>query len=182
MPVDKAAVMETGAVLALGIGPVSGGAVTDRLSRRNPRDRTWFPAALAAVSGIALAAAFALPPVPMALGLIFAGALFAAAPCGPAVAMPLEVTPGIRATVTAAVSLVGNGLGNAATPNSSASGRAPFTLSWPSARPGAPARRNRASSSPLEPTRRTRPGRGSRTGTEIPQPAPARPDASAIPP
>jgi hypothetical protein len=58
-----------------------------------------------------------LPPGPLALGLIIAGALFAAAPCGPAVALAIEVThPGVRATVTATVSLFGNGLGNAVTP------------------------------------------------------------------
>jgi len=104
-------------VLALGVGLVIGGVITDRLSRNNARSRTRVPAVLAALSGIVLLVAFALPPGPLALGLMFAGALFAAAPCGPAVALAIAVThPGVRATVTATVSLFGNGLGNAVMP------------------------------------------------------------------
>ncbi len=117
MPLQKAALMAAVAVLALGVGMVVGGVVTDRLSRKNPRNRIRVPAAFAVVSGIVLMVGFALPPGPLALGMIVAGALFAAAPCGPAVALAIEVThPSVRATVTATVSLFGNGLGNAVTP------------------------------------------------------------------
>ena len=50
-------------VLALGVGLVIGGVITDRLSRNNARSRTRVPAVLAALSGIVLLVAFALPPV-----------------------------------------------------------------------------------------------------------------------
>jgi MFS family permease len=117
MPLEKAAMVAAAAVLALGIGLIFGGAVTDWLSRKNPRNRTRIPAAFAALSGIVLMVAYALPPGPLALGLIFAGALFAVAPCGPAMALAVEVThPAVRATVGATISLFGNGLGNGVAP------------------------------------------------------------------
>ena len=117
MPLKQAALMAAVAVLALGIGLVFGGIISDRLASRSPRFRALAPAAFATICGILLMVGYALPPGPLALGVIVAGALFAVAPCGPAVAMALEVThPSVRATVTATMSLFGNGLGNAVAP------------------------------------------------------------------
>jgi MFS family permease len=117
MPIEKAAMMAAAAVLALGLGLIFGGAVTDRLSRNNPHNRTRVPAAFAAISGVVLMVAYALPAGPLASGLIFAGALFAVAPCGPAMALVVEVIhPAVRATAGATISLFGNGLGNGVAP------------------------------------------------------------------
>ncbi len=98
----KAALMAAVAVLAAGIGMLLGGGVADRLSKNKPRNRALVPGGYALVSGLVLILAFALPPSPLAMVLVFAGALFAAAHGGSAVALIMDVThPAVRATVTA---------------------------------------------------------------------------------
>ena len=98
----KAALMAAVAVLAAGIGMLLGGGVADRLSKNKPRNRALVPCGYAVVSGLVLMLAFALPPSPLAMALVFGGALFAAAHGGSALALIMDVThPAVRATVTA---------------------------------------------------------------------------------
>jgi MFS family permease len=117
MDVKKAAAMTALTVLVGAVGLALGGVFADRMSRKNPRARVLVPAAYTALTGISLIAAFALPPGPLALGLILVGALFSTAQAGPAVAMLVEVThPAVRATVTGVCVVFGNFLGQALAP------------------------------------------------------------------
>jgi len=117
MDVKRAALMAGVAVLASGIGMIFGGGLADRLSAAHPRRRVLVPAAYSVLSALILIAAFALPPGPLGLGLIFLGALFAAAHGGCSGAIVCDVThPGVRATVTATMSLANNLIGLAPGP------------------------------------------------------------------
>lgn len=117
MDVKKAALMAGVAVLASGIGMIFGGGMADRLSVRHPRRRALVPAAYSVLSALILIVAFALPPGPLGLGLIFLGALFAAAHGGCSSAIVCDVTHvGVRATVSATVVLANNLLGLAPGP------------------------------------------------------------------
>ncbi|SCU88244.1 conserved membrane hypothetical protein [Cupriavidus necator] len=117
MDVKQAGLMAGVAVLASGIGMIFGGGLADRLSARHPRRRALVPAAYAVLSALVLIAAFALPPGPLALSLIFLGALFAAAHGGCSGAIVCDVThPGVRATVTATIALANNLIGLAPGP------------------------------------------------------------------
>jgi predicted MFS family arabinose efflux permease len=113
----KAGLMAALVVLALGIGMLFGGGIVDRLSKGRPRYRALVPAAYALISGVLLAAAFALPPGLAGLVMLMAGALFAAAHGGCAVAMLIDVTnPAVHATVTATAVLGASLLGTAPGP------------------------------------------------------------------
>ncbi|MGO4391308.1 MFS transporter [Variovorax sp. M-6] len=113
----KAALMAAVAVLAAGIGVLFGGGLSDRLSRGRPGLRAVVPAAYAGICGVLLAVGFGLPPGGLALGLIFAGAAFAVAHGGCAVAIVMDVThPAVRATVTATAVLGASLLGLAPGP------------------------------------------------------------------
>jgi MFS family permease len=117
MDVKKAALMAGVAVLASGVGMVFGGGLADRLSLKHPRRRALVPAAYSVLSALVLIVAFALPPGPMGLGLIFVGALFAAAHGGCSAAIVCDVThPGVRTTVTATIALANNLIGLAPGP------------------------------------------------------------------
>ena len=99
---------------------IFGGSLADRLSADHPRRRALVPAAYSVLSALILMAAFALPPGPLGLGLIFLGALFAAAHGGCSAAIVCDVThPGVRATVTATITLANNLIGLAPGPLSS---------------------------------------------------------------
>ncbi|RZL88467.1 MAG: MFS transporter [Variovorax sp.] len=117
MDVKKAGLMAGVAVLASGIGMIFGGSLADRLSRNHPRRRALVPAAYSVLTALMLIVAFALPPGPLGLGLIFLGALFAAAQGGCSAAIACDVThPGVRATVTATMTLANNLIGLAPGP------------------------------------------------------------------
>lgn len=117
MDVKKAGLMAGVAVLAAGIGMVFGGGLADRLSRNHPQRRALVPAAYSALTALVLIAAFSLPPGPLGLGLIFLGALFAAAQGGCSSAIVCDVThPGVRATVAATMTLANNLIGLAPGP------------------------------------------------------------------
>ena len=60
-------------VLSVGIGMLFGGGIADWLSRGRPRYRAIVPAAYALISGLMLAAAFALPPGLAGLALFIGG-------------------------------------------------------------------------------------------------------------
>jgi MFS family permease len=117
MDVKKAALMAGVAVLATGMGLIFGGGLADRLSAKHPRRRALVPAAYSVLSALMLMVAFALPPGAVGLGLIFIGALFAAAHGGCSAAIVCDVThPGVRATVTATIALANNLIGLAPGP------------------------------------------------------------------
>jgi sugar phosphate permease len=117
MSLEKAAGMTALAVLAGAFGLIFGGSLADRMSRRNPRARVLLPAVYTALTGIFLIAAFALPPGPLALGFMMAGALFSTAQAGPAIATLVDVThPAVRTTVTGTGVVFGNLLGQALAP------------------------------------------------------------------
>jgi MFS family permease len=117
MDVKKAALMAGIAVLASGIGMIFGGGLADRLSTKHPRRRALVPAAYSVLTALTLIAGFALPPGPLGLGLIFLGALFAAAQGGCSAAIACDVThPGVRATVTATMTLANSLIGLAPGP------------------------------------------------------------------
>jgi MFS family permease len=117
MDVKKAALMAGVAVLAAGIGMIFGGGLADRLSAKHPRRRALLPAAYSVLTALVLIVAFALPPGPVGLGLIFLGALFAAAQGGCSAAIACDVThPGVRATVTATMTLANSLIGLAPGP------------------------------------------------------------------
>ncbi|MEJ8859665.1 MFS transporter [Variovorax robiniae] len=113
----KAGLMAGVAVLAAGVGMIFGGGLADRLSARNPRRRALVPAVYSVLTAVALMGAFALPPGPLSMGLIFLGALFAAAQGGCSSAIVCDVThPGVRATVAATMALANNLIGLAPGP------------------------------------------------------------------
>ncbi|WP_280156386.1 MFS transporter [Piscinibacter sp. XHJ-5] len=117
MDVKQGALMTGAAVMASGIGMIFGGGLADRLSASRPRRRALVPAAYSVLSALILITAFALPPGPLGLGLIFLGALFAAAHGGCSGAIVCDVThPGVRATVTATMALANNLIGLAPGP------------------------------------------------------------------
>jgi predicted MFS family arabinose efflux permease len=117
MDVKKAAMLAGVAVLVSGIGMIFGGSMADRLSAGHPSRRALVPAAYSVLSALILMAAFALPPGPLGMGLIFLGALFAAAHGGCSAAIVCDVThPGVRATVTATIALANNLIGLAPGP------------------------------------------------------------------
>lgn len=98
----RAGLMAAVVVLCAGVGMLFGGGIADRLSRRRAPLRAVVPGVYALLSGVLLIAAFSLPAGPLAMGLVLAGALFAAAHGGSAVALMLDVTPpAVHATVTA---------------------------------------------------------------------------------
>lgn len=117
MDVKKAALMAGVAVMASGVGLIFGGGLADRLSVKHPRRRALLPAAYSVLSALVLIVAFAAPPGPVGLGLILIGALFAAAHGGCSGAIVCDVThPGVRATVTATITLANNLIGLAPGP------------------------------------------------------------------
>jgi hypothetical protein len=74
-------------------------------------------AAYGAAGAALLAHAFALPPGPVGLGMIFLGALFAAAQGWCSAAIACDVThPAVRATVAATLTLANNLIGRAPGP------------------------------------------------------------------
>jgi predicted MFS family arabinose efflux permease len=117
MDVKKAALMTGMAVLVSGVGMLIGGAVADRLSAGRPQRRALVPAVYSVLTALALIVGFGLPPGPLGLGLIFVGAFFAAAQGGCSAAIVCDVThPGVRATVTATMTLANNLIGLAPGP------------------------------------------------------------------
>jgi len=117
MSIKQAGLTGAALVLLSGVGMVMGGAFADRLSRKNMRYRALSPAAYTALTGGSLIAAFALPPSPLTVVLIFVGAFFAAAHSGPAAAIAVGSTnPAVRSTVTATFVTFGNLLGQSLGP------------------------------------------------------------------
>jgi MFS family permease len=117
MDVKKAALMAGVAVLVSGVGMIFGGGLADRLSAKHPRRRALVPAVYSVLTALVLIVGFALPPGPVELGLILIGAFFAGAHGGCSGAIVCDVTHrGVRATVTATLTLANNLIGLAPGP------------------------------------------------------------------
>jgi MFS family permease len=114
---QRAASMTALLVVVIGIGMFFGGRITDALSVRNPRNKAITPALYCLASAVLLCAAFAVTPGPLAMLLLFAGALVVGGHSGVGPAIVTEVTnPAIRATAIATIVLADNLLGLAPGP------------------------------------------------------------------
>jgi MFS family permease len=112
-----AAALAAGLLLLLGVGMVGCGMLTDRLARGRPLRRWTSAIGYGVASLVLLGAGFALPPGPLQLGLLGAGAFFAAGTSGPAGALVAELTPAsIRASALGMLALANNLIGLAAGP------------------------------------------------------------------
>ncbi|QBR01765.1 MFS transporter [Paraburkholderia pallida] len=117
MRIDHASVLAAAFVLTSGIGMITCGVLTDRISRRNPARKWTMAVAYCVLVGVAMATAFHLPPGPLQLTLIGIGMFLASGVCGPTGALVAELTPpSIHATAMALWALANNLLGLAAGP------------------------------------------------------------------
>jgi MFS family permease len=114
---DQAATRAGLLILMAAVGMIAGGVLADRAGGAQRLTKLHFAAVYTLVSFLVLTAAFALPPGPAQMVLLFAGTLVAGAHAGVAVSAVVDVThPGLRATAIATVALFGNLLGLAPGP------------------------------------------------------------------
>ena len=114
---DQAATRAGLLILMAAIGMIAGGVLADRAGGAQRLTKLHFAAVYTLVSFLVLTAAFALPPGPIQMVLLFAGTLVAGAHPGIAVSAVVDVThPSLRATAIATVALFGNLLGLAPGP------------------------------------------------------------------
>jgi MFS family permease len=114
---DKAGIAAAGFILLMGVGMVTCGVITDRLTR-TVAIRKWTTALVyTAISLVALGLGFSQDPGTLQLVLIGVGAFFTGGTTGPAGAMVANLTPAsIRATAFGTLTLANNLLGLAAGP------------------------------------------------------------------
>ncbi|MCB1696782.1 MAG: MFS transporter [Pseudomonadales bacterium] len=104
-------------ILAAGVGMMGGGALVDRLSLKDPRNRLRLPALYLLGSALCLTVAFSLSPGLPQLVMIGLGLMIGAGFSGPAGAVVADVThASIHATVLATLTLGNNILGLAPGP------------------------------------------------------------------
>jgi MFS family permease len=117
LPPDKAGAVASVVILVMGVGMISCGVITDRLSRHLPI-RKWTSAVVySAACLVFLGLAFSVDPGGLQLALLAAGSFFAAGTAGPAGAMVANLThESIRATAFGTLTLANNLLGLAAGP------------------------------------------------------------------
>ena len=117
MDLAQAALYAALVLLTGAVGMMICGAVADRASLRTPRNRLRLPALYALLACPFLIAAFTMPPGPLQMAVIAAGAFFTGGHAGPCGAVATDVTnPAIHATVIATVALANNILGLAPGP------------------------------------------------------------------
>jgi MFS family permease len=117
MDLAQAALYAALVLLTGAVGMMICGAVADRASLRTPRNRLRLPALYALLACPLLIAAFTMPPGPLQIAVIAAGAFFTGGHAGPCGAVATDVTnPAIHATVIATVALANNILGLAPGP------------------------------------------------------------------
>ncbi len=113
----KAALSTGILVLTAGVGMVAGGALADRMSRNDRRNRMRIPALYALGSALLLLAAFLGPPGTSQFVLIAAGLFVGAGFAGPSGAVVADMThASIHATVFATATLINNLIGLAPGP------------------------------------------------------------------
>ena len=112
------AALHAALILLVGaVGMMVCGVVADRASSRSPRNRLHMPALYALITCPLLVLAFAMPPSPLQLVILTAGAFFTGGHAGPCGAVAADVShPAIHATVIATVALANNLLGLAPGP------------------------------------------------------------------
>jgi predicted MFS family arabinose efflux permease len=117
LPPGAAAELASLLLLAMAVGMIACGLLTDRLARAAPV-RTWTTAmGYAAASLLLLGIGFALPPSPAQLTFIGAGAFFTAGTTGAAGALVAGLTPAsVRASALGVLALAFNLLGLSAGP------------------------------------------------------------------
>jgi MFS family permease len=114
---DRAALVGSVALAAVAISMIFGGAIADRIGRKDSRNRLYVLAVYVMLHFALLTTAFLLPVGPAQLALIVAGALFAGAHAGVLIAVTTDIVhPGLRATGIAAMVLFNNILGLAPGP------------------------------------------------------------------
>ncbi len=117
LPPDKAGLQAATVVAVLGVGMIVGGGLADRLGRKDPRNKLRMPALYALVTFVLLTAAFALPPGPLQMAVLYAGVFLAGGHSGASSAAVMDVVhPGLIATAAATVVLFNNLLGLAPGP------------------------------------------------------------------
>jgi predicted MFS family arabinose efflux permease len=114
---DKAGVQAAIVVAVLGVGMIVGGALADRMGRKDGRNKLRMPALYALITFVLLTVAFLLPPGPTQLALLYAGVFLAGGHSGASTAAIIDVVhPGLIATAAATVVLFNNLLGLAPGP------------------------------------------------------------------
>jgi MFS family permease len=117
LPTDKAGVQAAAVVAVLGVGMIIGGALADRMGRKNARNKLRMPALYALITFVLLTVAFLLPPGPAQLAVLYAGVFLAGGHSGASTAAIIDVVhPGLIATAAATVVLFNNLLGLAPGP------------------------------------------------------------------
>jgi predicted MFS family arabinose efflux permease len=114
---DRAALVASVALAVVGLSMIFGGAVADRIGRRDSGRRLYVLAVYALLHFVLLTSAFLMPAGPAQLALIVVGALFVGAHTGVLIAVTTDIVhPGLCATGIAVMVLVNNIIGLAPGP------------------------------------------------------------------
>ena len=117
MDLAQAALYAAFVLLVGAVGMMACGILADRASIRTPSNRLRLPAVYALLACPLLITAFTMPPGPLQIAIIAAGAFFTGGHAGPCGAVATDVTnPAVHATVIATVALANNILGLAPGP------------------------------------------------------------------
>lgn len=117
LPVDRAAQATAGILLFQALGMVLFGRISDRISIADGRRRVTLAIGLGLASAALLVTGFLLPPSPVQIALVLAGALLAAGTTGPVGSIVAQLThPALLATAFATLTLANNIFGLAPGP------------------------------------------------------------------
>jgi len=114
---DRAALVGSVALAAVGLSMIFGGAIADRIGRQNSGRRLYVLAVYVLMHFVLLTGAFLTPVGPAQLALIVLGALFVGAHAGVLIAVTTDIVhPGLCATGISVMVLVNNIVGLAPGP------------------------------------------------------------------